>query len=149
MQALKIPILKCPNCATRFARRHAKQIFCSRTCSNTNNARSKKPRKKELPPTQVIYTDQTEQEKTDMKIAIENYVGFFYTILSRLSSLEARIEAVAVSPAPAPTNDSMEAEIAYLKEAIRKARTEVEDQEIKTNAVQARLSRLETELGVA
>lgn len=63
---------------------------------------------------------------------------------ARLGEFEARLQERAKTA----DADQMAAEIGYLKEAIRKATTLVEDQGIRSTAVDHRLARLEKDLGV-
>lgn len=72
-------------------------------------------------------------------------------ILDRLCALEAtcaELRNASVPPPPSVDAAQLSAEIAYLKEAIRKAHNAVEDQGIRSSAVESRLVRLEQDLGV-
>lgn len=74
--------------------------------------------------------------------------ALFTTIAQQFASLEKRLIALEARPVPMLSNPQQEAEIIYLKEAIRKAQATVEDSLIRSSATESRLNSLERELGV-
>lgn len=76
------------------------------------------------------------------------------TLIERVAALEHTCGnllkmAHEVQKAPAPDTDQLTAEVVYLKDAVRKAVSLVEDQGIRSSALETRFARLEDELGVA
>lgn len=119
-------------------------------CLNATNRLADVTEKKEP----IVSTE----EHSVSSIPIAEAAGALNPLLRLLESLCMRIgrvekrlnefEFYAQEPMKSVDADQLIAEIGYLKEAIRKATTLVEDQGIRSTAIDARLARLEKDLGV-